>query len=115
VCFQDDRAAALKAYSKERSCDAKVLVEESWRADQGFIYFVLPIIMDKLFKKIVPWLFADSMFQLMGRSKLRIAHVRWRKRLDRVMQFTVIGSIIAVLLKLLVVAGRKLGRMIFAG
>jgi hypothetical protein len=105
VYFQDNRAKALKEYSKERSWDAKVLVEESWRADQGFIDFVLPVIIDSIFNKIAPWLFDRSMFQVMRRAEFRIAHVRWRKRLDRVMQFAVIGSVLAVLLKLLLLSG----------
>lgn len=113
VLVQDNRGKALQQYSKERSWDAKVLVEESWRADQGFIYFVLPAIMDRIFNKLAPWLFERSMFSLMAKAHMRIAHVRWRKRLDRVMQCTLIGSAVAIALKLLWVGLRKAFKVAF--
>lgn len=88
-------------------------VQESWRADQGLLFFVGPVILDNMFHKFAPWLFEKSMFTVMSRAGMRIAHVRWRKRLDRVMQFTLIGSAIAILLKLVVAAVRAVGRMVF--
>ena len=89
-------------------------VQESWRADQGFIYFVGPVILDNMFHKLAPWLFEKSMFTVMSRAGFRIAHVRWRKRLDRVMQFTLIGSALAILLKALIVSVKAAARMVLA-
>eukprot|EP00892_Ulva_mutabilis_P005378 jgi/Ulvmu1/3211/UM015_0252.1 len=98
-CLQlhtDDRAAALQLYSKERSLDAQAVVVESHKADQGFWKFIFPIIMDSIFNKLFPFAFRPSMFKLMNQGGLRFSEVRRRKRLDRTIQFSMIGVFLAL-------------------
>jgi kynurenine 3-monooxygenase len=109
--LQDSRAKALQQYTRERSQDAKALVESSHRADQGFIFFVLPVIMDRFFKKLFPWMFEVSLFTLMARSG-RLSHMLWRKRWDRFVQCMIIGSVVAIALNLLYRAVIAAGRMV---
>lgn len=65
---QDNRAAALALYSKERALDAQAMVVESHKADQGFWQFIFPIIMDSIFNKLMPGLFRPSMFKSMNQG-----------------------------------------------
>lgn len=95
-CPQDDRAAALALYSKERALDAQAVVVESHKADQGFWQFIFPIIMDSFFNKLFPGVFRPSMFKSMSQGDARFVEVRRRKRLDRTIQFSMIGAILAV-------------------
>lgn len=93
--LQDDRAAGLALYSQERALDAQALVVESHKADQGFWQFIFPMIMDSAFNKIFPALFRPSMFKSMNMGDARYSEVRRRKRLDRTVQFAMIGGVIA--------------------
>lgn len=96
--LQDDRAAGLALYSKERALDAQALVVESHKADQGFWQFIFPLIMDSVFFKIFPALFRPSMFKAMNQGDARYSEIRRRKRLDRAVQFAMIGGVIAAVL-----------------
>jgi kynurenine 3-monooxygenase len=96
---QEDRRAALESYSRLRFPDARALVQASHRADQGFLFFVLPIIMDMTFYKFAPWLFQTSTFRLMQFGFIRFSAVQFRKRIDRVLQVLVLGALATLVAK----------------
>lgn len=95
--MQDDRAAALDLYSKERALDAKAFVVESHKADQSLLQLVFPFVMDTVFNKILPGLFRATMFKSMGMDGVRFVEVRRRKRLDRTVQVCIIVVSVLVL------------------
>lgn len=97
--FQGDRTAALALYSRERALDAQALVVESHRADQSLVNLVFPLIMDMAFNQLFPGLFRGSMFKSMELEGVRFNDVRRRKRLDRTVQFFMIGCGSAVVCK----------------
>lgn len=95
--MQDDRAAALALYSKERALDAQSLVVESHKADQSLAQLIVPSIMDTAFNKMFPGLFRSTMFKSMGMEGVRFSEVRRRKRLDRTVQISMIGGSVSML------------------
>jgi hypothetical protein len=94
---QDSRADALQAFTRQHAEDARALVQASHRADQGFVYFVLPIILDANFHKAAPWLFSPSTMKLMQLRNWRYSQVQRKKRLDRLLQVAIIGSVLSAL------------------
>lgn len=77
---------ALVSYSAARAPEAKELVELSRGFDGGFLAFVLPIIVDSLFNRVWPAIFAPSAISLMQNDQFTYGQVRSRKRLDRIGQ-----------------------------
>jgi hypothetical protein len=97
-CFlQEDRAAALKSFSKLRYPDARALVETSHNADRGLLFFLVPVIIDRIFYKLAPWLFQTSTLRLMQLPDMRFSAVQARKRIDRALQFLILGGLATVL------------------
>ena len=60
---------ALAAYSARHARDAKALVTMSKSFDGGFATFVLPIILDSIFNKAMPWLFAPNGIRMRDDSR----------------------------------------------
>ena len=46
----NDTSIALPDYTNENAEDAKALVRMSRQADQGIVFFVVPIILDTIFR-----------------------------------------------------------------
>mmetsp|Transcript_4142 Transcript_4142/g.13093 ORF Transcript_4142/g.13093 Transcript_4142/m.13093 type:complete len:156 (+) Transcript_4142:1696-2163(+) len=65
--------------------------------DGGFMTFVLPLIVDGIFHKAMPWLFAPNSIQLLQTEEFSFSQVMWRKRRDRVLQAAAIGGLLAAL------------------
>ena len=66
--------------------------------DGGFLTFVLPLIVDNLLHKKLPWLFSPNMLASLQNEKVTFTWVRWRKRLDRAMQLALgvtMGALVA--------------------
>lgn len=93
----DDPKEALPLYSRRRARDAEALVSLSSSFDGGFMRFVFPLIVDGIFHKAAPQVFAPNTIQLMQREEHSFTWVRWRKRADRVLQALVVGSAVAAL------------------
>jgi kynurenine 3-monooxygenase len=91
--MQVDRKRALASFTESSSADARALVQMSHTADQGFVFFVLPIIMDRIFNKLAPWLFAPSTMQLAQRREWPYRRVQRRKRRDRALQIMILAAI----------------------
>ena len=69
------------------------MVEMSKRLDGGFLTFVLPLIIDTICHKKAPWLFSPSTLSSLQNEKLTFSHIQWRKRLDRVLQGSVLAGV----------------------
>mmetsp|Transcript_4145 Transcript_4145/g.13102 ORF Transcript_4145/g.13102 Transcript_4145/m.13102 type:complete len:103 (+) Transcript_4145:1696-2004(+) len=78
--------------------------------DGGFMTFVLPLIVDGIFHKAMPWLFAPNSIQLLQTEEFSFSQVMWRKRRDRVLQAAAIGGLLAAL----AAAAAALARMAWA-
>ena len=77
---------ALVSYSAAGAPEAKQLVELSRGFDGGFLSIVLPIIVDSIFNRVWPAIFAPSAISLMQNDQFTYGQVRSRKRLDRIGQ-----------------------------
>ena len=94
----DNVANALEDYSAKRGPEAKNIVEISHRLDQGFLFFILPLILDSILHKAFPRIFSPNTLASLNNEKRTFTQIRWRKRLDRIMQVAM-GSSFALLIK----------------
>ena len=92
-----DTNIAFPTYTKRRATDAKSLVTLSRSFDGGFLTFVLPLIIDSIFHKIAPWLFMPNTIQMLQKEDWSFSDIEKRKWLDRVMQGTVIASVLGTM------------------
>lgn len=83
---EDNVDVALADFSKERAKEARAMVQISHRLDGGFLTFVLPLIIDNILHKAVPWLFSPNTLTSLQNEKLTFCQVRTRKRIDRLLQ-----------------------------
>jgi kynurenine 3-monooxygenase len=92
----ETKAIAIQEFSKHRAVESKTLVTISRDLDRpgilGFVVFVLPIILDGIFSKLAPKLFAPNIITMLQKDKLTFQQVARRKRLDRFLQVSIIGS-----------------------
>jgi kynurenine 3-monooxygenase len=88
------RKSIFQQFNKARAPEAKALVTMSQRMDRGFIYFILPIIIDSFFHKYFPKIFQKSLVACMQDERLKFTDVLRRKQLDRIMQLTVVVGVI---------------------
>lgn len=89
----DDVPKALKDYSRTRAAEARAMVQISHRLDGGFLSFVLPLLVDNFFHAKLPQVFAPNMLAILQNEKLSFSFIQFRKRLDRVMQVSVVGAL----------------------
>lgn len=83
---------ALADYSKRRAEDAKALVDISRSFDGGFLTFVLPLILDGIFSKLLPNVFMPNTIQMTQKYDWRFSQVAKRKRRDRALQVAILAS-----------------------
>ena len=92
---------AVSSFTQQRAQDSRALVTLSRNMDRpgklGTMRFVLPLILDSMFNKVAPKLFAPSMFGMFQKEGVGFKQIQNRKRLDRVMQSVVILSALSVL------------------
>lgn len=62
----------------------------------GLFGFIFPLILDKLFHKIAPDLFAQNVIAMLQRDDITFQEVAARKRIDRVAQFCCLSLLIAI-------------------
>ena len=86
---------ALAAFSDLRAPDARALVEMSHKLDQGFVHFILPMIVDGIFHKAAPWLFSSSIVRMMQDPSWRFSDTQKKKRVDRGLQAAVLLALVA--------------------
>jgi kynurenine 3-monooxygenase len=97
----DDLELALAEYSGARAKEAKAMVQMSQRLDgpgiQTLLFFVLPLIVDNVLHKSLPWLFSPNTLSSLQNEKRTFTDIRLRKRIDRIMQFSLLGGSFLVL------------------
>jgi len=93
---RSDVSEAVYEFSKRRSKDAKTLVRISRDLDRpgtlGTLTFLIPIILDALFNNIAPGIFSPNIISMLQREDLTFSQVARRKRLDRLLQLTLIST-----------------------
>lgn len=105
-------AAAIRQFSKQRSREAKTLVRVSRDLDRpgklGFLTFLLPIILDGIFGRLAPRLFAPNIITMLQRDSLTFCQAARRKRIDRCAQVCILGGVGGVLFTGVVLGMMKL-------
>lgn len=119
-CIDDSEnmVAAVHEFSKRRAKDSETLVRISRDLDRpgfiGAITFIIPIILDSIFNKINPKLFAPNIISMLQRDDMTFNQVARRKRIDRMAQLTIIGSFLSgaawTAKKIVFAAAKALGR-----
>ena len=90
---------AVHEFSNRRAKDSETLVRISRDLDRpgivGTMTFIIPIILDSIFNKINPKLFAPNIISMLQRDDMTFKQVARRKRIDRLAQLTIIGSFLS--------------------
>mmetsp|Transcript_23905 Transcript_23905/g.73624 ORF Transcript_23905/g.73624 Transcript_23905/m.73624 type:complete len:175 (-) Transcript_23905:241-765(-) len=98
-----DGRSALEAFSRQRQPEARALVQISRGLDRpglvGYVTFVLPLLLDLLFHRLFPRVFATNAIAAMQQQQTFV-QVQRRKRRDRLLQLTVLAGLAAVSLRL---------------
>jgi len=91
---------ALALFSKKRAGESKAIVQMSRELDRpgklGLLTFVFPLILDSIFHRLAPKLFAPSTLSMFSLEGYDFRNIRARKRLDRAMQVTLISTTLAL-------------------
>jgi len=91
---------ALQTFSKKRAKEVKTLVQISRSLDRpGFVgafTFIIPIILDSIFQRLpfIGKLFKANTLALFQQPNMSFTGIRNRKRLDRFVQLSIIGSVL---------------------
>jgi kynurenine 3-monooxygenase len=89
----DDVGKALKLFSDARGKEARAMVQISKRLDGGFLTFVLPLLIDNLLHKKLPKIFSANTLSSLQNENATFTQIRFRKRVDRVLQVLLLGTI----------------------
>ena len=91
---KDNVSKAISLFSEKRARDSEALVTISRNMDRPgklfFINFLIPLILDGIFFKLAPKVFAPNMFKMFQKRDIGFSQIRNRKRLDRTMQLSII-------------------------
>mmetsp|Transcript_24202 Transcript_24202/g.36291 ORF Transcript_24202/g.36291 Transcript_24202/m.36291 type:complete len:358 (-) Transcript_24202:54-1127(-) len=89
-------SSAVQEFTKRRAKESEVLVKISRGLDRpgllGFATFVFPLILDSIFNKLAPQIFAPNIISMLQRDGLDFRDVQNRKRMDRAGQMTVLAT-----------------------
>jgi hypothetical protein len=92
-------AAALRAYSRARAPEARILVEISRSFDyagiRSFFTFIGPLILDGIFHGALPRIFAPNTLTMLQKPELSFGAIRRRKRQDRLLQLCLVTAVLA--------------------
>jgi hypothetical protein len=97
----DNVPNALAKYSSLRAKDTEAIVQMSVKFDGGFFSFVLPLIVDSILHRIAPFIFSPNSLASIQNPNLKYSDIRRRKRIDRFLQFVLLGSFTTAFSKLL--------------
>lgn len=96
ISASGDLTDAVQAFSDQRAGEAKALVRISRELDRpgklGVLTFILPLILDSIFNKIAPKIFAPNTIAMLQKEGVTFRQVARRKRFDRIGQVAVIGA-----------------------
>jgi hypothetical protein len=89
---------AVHEFSRRRAKDSETLVQISRNLDRpgklGVVTFIIPIILDSVFNKISPKLFAPNIISMLQRDDLTFNQVARRKFIDRIAQISILGILL---------------------
>lgn len=87
---------ALHLFSEARAKESEILVKISRDLDrpglQGFLTFILPLILDSIFHGLFPKAFSPNTIAMLQKENVTFRGVRRRKRADRAAQVALIAS-----------------------
>jgi kynurenine 3-monooxygenase len=90
---------AVRGFSMTRSPDIETLVKVSHSLDRpgaaGIVSFLIPIILDGIFSKILPDFFAPNIISMLQNEEVTFQQAAARKRLDRFGQVVVLTVAVA--------------------
>ena len=99
--YDDHIIPALEDYSIKRGPEAKNIVQISHRLDQGVLFFILPLILDSILHKTFSRIFSPNTLASLNNEERTFTQIRWRKRLDRVMQVALGSGILLIVKKVI--------------
>jgi 2-polyprenyl-6-methoxyphenol hydroxylase-like FAD-dependent oxidoreductase len=87
---------AVHEFSRRRAKNSMKMVRISRELDRpgtlGTLTFIVPIVLDSIFNKMAPKLFAPNIISMLQRHDRTFMQVARRKRMDRIAQLTIIGT-----------------------
>lgn len=96
-----DLYKAIGAFSNKRSPDIETLVRISHDLDRpgvaGTFSFLIPIILDGIFSKLLPQVFAPNIIALLQDEELTFQDAAMRKRSDRIGQVSIVSTALVLL------------------
>ena len=94
----------VQEFSRLRAKEAKSLVEISRNLDRpgklGVLTFIFPLIVDSIFNKLAPSIFAPNIFGMLQNDALTFESIQRRKRIDRVSQSVALGVLFGAMFRL---------------
>ena len=92
---------AVSTFSSRRAKDIEVLVTLSASLDKpglgGVFGFLIPIILDGIFHKLAPQIFAQNVIAMLQRDDVTFQQVAERKRIDRIAQIGCLSLVMAMI------------------
>ena len=89
--------AAVQDFSATRSPDIETLVKVSHSLDrpgaEGIVTFLIPIILDGIFSKLLPQVFAPNVISMLQNEEITFQEAAERKRLDRIGQVALLAGV----------------------
>ena len=98
----NDEGKALKQYIDSHKRNVETLVKMSRTFDGGFLSFILPIILDTLFHKILPSVFSTNCIRMLQKHELPFAQAGAIKRKDRALQVSILALVVLPALAVLI-------------
>lgn len=95
AAYPEDTPTAVRTFSETRAPESKTLVRISRDLDRpgklGFVVFILPIILDSIFGKLLPFIFMPNTISMLQRDSYTFQQLARRKRFDRLLQVVLLG------------------------
>ena len=88
---------ALKAFSVVRAKEAKTLVEMTQKLDTNMLSLAIPMIVDTIFHTLNPSLFSANTITALQDRRNSYSDVYRRKSFERVLQATILTSIVLMI------------------
>lgn len=98
----NDVGKALQQYTDSHKRNVETLVKMSRTFDGGFLSFILPIILDTLFHKILPSVFSTNCIRMLQKHELPFAQAGAIKRKDRALQVSILALVVLPALAVLI-------------
>jgi 2-polyprenyl-6-methoxyphenol hydroxylase-like FAD-dependent oxidoreductase len=95
--FTQTLKRAVQDFSDRRSPDIETMVKVSHSLDrpgpEGLMTFLIPIILDGIFSKLAPQVFAPNIISMLQNEEITFQQAAERKRLDRMLQIALLVGV----------------------